>query len=244
MPISMAEVIKDALLDLGVVRVNETPAKDVASFVLGRFNRILNDWNAIDRGVYSTDYLTFELVPSLSPHTIGSSSATFTVDVRPVEIIGINVLLADTSPTVRSPVTQHDSEWYFGLPVPLIETTYPTDFFYDPSWPNGSIYFWPVPTGDNEVVLEVRKILAEVSITDLFDMPPGYQSALTLTLEEDIAPALGKRLEERIAIAATKARARIFDINDKTPALTTWDSGMPSGNQRVPTFNYRTGLGR
>lgn len=241
---SMAELVKDALLDLGVVRVNGTPPADIAQFVLGRFNRILNDWNATDRAVYSTDYLTFALVPSLSPHTIGPTAATFTVTQRPVEILGINVLLANTDPVVRSPVEQHDGEWWFGLPVPLIETTYPTDFFYDPSWPNGSIYFWPVPTGDNDVEIEVRKVLANVLITDTFSMPPGYQSALTLTLEEDIAPAFGKKLEDRIALAATKARARIFDINDKTPHLTTWDSGMPSGTQRLPGYNYRSGLGR
>lgn len=241
MPVSctVRQIVVDAMLEIGAIAAGEALSADDGAYALSKFNRLIDNWNAERAAVYNVSFATYTLTPSLSPHTIGPTG-TFVVDQRPVSVEGANIILNNVSPTVKSPLHLRDDQWWLNQRVPGISTTLPTDLYYSPDWPNGSLWLWPIPTVAYGLELETRVLLANVVLTDTVSLPPGYRDALTLTLAEDLATPYGRALPPALPALAMRARARIFANNDIPPRLVTWDSGMPQSNLR-PDFNYRTG---
>lgn len=233
-PTTVRDLCSDACIELGVLAMGETLNASTADAMRRLLERLLNNWNAEGWAVYATTFSTFTLTPSLSPHTIGTSAATFTVTQRPVEITDISLILPGGSPPVLVSLTQRDEQWYTAQTVPGIETDIPTDYFYDPGWPNGEIYFWPVPSAASDVRLTLRIVLDDtITLNDVITLPPGYQDAITMTLAEMAAPSFGAAALPAMPIILERARtcrARIFANNDVTPRLATRDAGMQGPN--------------
>jgi hypothetical protein len=240
---TIRDICTDTLLELGVVAPGESIEAYQANFVRDKLNRLLNQWNAKRCAVYATVYSSFTLTPSLSPHTIGPTAATWTVTQRPVSIEAISLVLNTSSPAAYIPLNKRDQDWWQAQSEPGITSDVPTDFFYNPTWVNGSVYFWPVPTVAYPVQLQIRTLLDDtVALNDEFSLPPGYQEAITLTLAEKCARAYGRSVTGELANDAGIARAIIFGNNDLTPRIATRDAGMqgPGGGHR-PSFNYLIG---
>lgn len=236
-------ICSDALLELGVLAQGETMSADVGDFMRLKLQRILNLWNAKRVTVYATVFQQFTLVPNTAPHTIGPTGATFTVTQRPVSIEAIGLGLNTSNPPVFLPLNVRDADWWQAQAVPALTSDVPTDFFYNPTWPNGQINFWPIPTAAYLVQLQIRTLFDDtLTLNQTFDLPPGYQEAITLTLAEQSARSFGKPMSPELKDAASMARAIVFANNDPTPRLSTLDSGMegPGGGMR-PSFNWLIG---
>ena len=180
----------------------------------------------------------------MNPHTIGPSSATWTVTQRPVSIDGANIVLNTTSPATYVPLTLRDYQWWLAQRVPGVTTTLPTDLYYAPGWQNGSVYLWPVPTVAYDIQLMTRQLLASVALSDTFTQPPAYRKALTLTLAEELAPTFSVQVPTQTAKGAREARASLEANNAPPVGIVTNDAGMPSSESVGVrnTWNYYTGM--
>lgn len=233
------DVITHAFIESNIFGpADPIPAED-ADFALNKLNRLLDNWNADRRAVYTDVLAGFTLIPTLSPHTIGPGGV-WIVAQRPVTIASATLWL---SATVKQPIdTEHDTAWYQALDLPLQQAAQPTDLYYEPDWPEGALFFWPVPTSALRVDLQIRTVLTGLTLAGTFSFPPGYEDAITLTLGEALADAYpGSTAPAGLAKAAEKARARIFGVNDATPKLATRDSGMPGGGGGLG-YNWQTGM--
>lgn len=232
-------------MEINVAGSGESFGADDAAFFLGRLNQLIDNWNAQREAIVAEEFLTFTFVANQQDYEIGPTAADFTVTSRPVSIEGANVLLDNVSPVVSNPIVMRDYQWWLDLTVRAVSTTFPTDCYYEPSYPNGVLHFWPKPTTPYGLEIAVRQVLAQTTINGQLVLPPGYQNALMLTLAEDCAPAYGALALGSLPLTREKARQarnRIFINNDLTPRLTTQDAGMPSNNRNRCTFNYRSGL--
>ena len=242
MAVTVLQLVTEALLEIGAINLGDVPDAATQQFVLSKYNRLLSNWNAERAAVWAVSFLPFTLVPTLQPHTIGPSGATFTVGSRPVEIEEINIILNNVTPAVRSGVNLRNSQWWAANAVQGVQTSIPTDCYYEPDWPNGSLFLWPIPTVAYGIEIVTRITLGTALITDGYAFPPGYQDAATLTVAEDLQSAFGKAPSELLALKAMQARARIFANNDPKLRMRTQDSGMPQGRQTRASFNYLTGM--
>ena len=234
------ELLTNALLEIGAIAGTETPSDPDAVFALGKLNRLLNRWNATRRAVYAQQFVTFTLTPALAPHTIGPTG-TFVVTQRPVSIESASLIFTTSTPNGQRPIHIRDAQWWAGLRVPDLSTSMPTDLYYEPSWPNGSLFFWPVPSAASDVVLEYRIVLAALALTDTFTMPPGYEDAVTLSLAESLLLAFPNAdLAPAIVAQASQARADAFGNNSPTPRLATADYGLGLGRRRGSRVDYVT----
>lgn len=238
---TVADLITEALWELNVVDPAETPSADLAALGLTKLNRLLDSWNAERLAVYSDQFAVYTLTPSVQPHTIGPSGATWTITPRPVSVEGATVVVSGAEPTGRRPLHLRDAQWWQHQRAPTVTGPYPTDVYYDPTWPNGSLYFWPVPTTAATVQLWIRLALGQVSATDTWSLPPGYREAVTLSLAEALAAPLGRTWTAAQALQAREARERVFRVNVQTPRLVTADAGMPHGRRGRPNFFWWTG---
>lgn len=235
-----------AMIEINVNDPVDPPSDDDLNFVLGKTNRILDNWNADRQAVFADQFLTFAITSALNPHTIGPTggSPTWTVTGnRPESIEGASLILTGSTPEARVNLTKRDAQWWQNNVVPTIEATIPSDWYYDPTYPNGSFYLWPVPTQVNEIQLWVRQILAALTVNGTFSMPPGYYDALILTTAEDICEAFQKPMPRTLPERARRARARIFSANQRVPRLPMRDAGMPGAGSAngVPNFNWLSG---
>lgn len=242
---TIREVCQTALLETGVLAAGETMGPDAAQIVLGKLRRVFNNWNADRRAVYATAFVTNTLTPSLSPHTIGPTAATWTVTQRPVSVDGAALILSGGT-ACNIPITIRDSVWWNAQPNPTLTSDVPTDLYYQPDWPNGQLYFWPVPTAADQVQLMVRVLLDDaVDLNDTFSLPPGYEDAITRTLEESICEdgsyGVPDSILVRIRAAAKLAKSRIFSNNEQPTRIQTCDAGMVASSGTRPTYNYLIG---
>lgn len=238
MSLTARTIVTDALKDLGAIGLADTPSPSDAQYALSKLNRLIDLWNAQREAIYADNFPTFTLTPSLNPHTIGPTGATWTVDQRPVSIEGIQLRISSTD---TLPLWPRDAAWWQGLPAPGLSSAYPTDYYYDPTWSNGKVYFYPVPSSALTVQLQVRAVLGEYTLDTVFTMPPGYRDAITKTLVEECDGLGAAVVSPKQSLAASRARAVIFGNNLVVPKLTS-PAGLPTG--RTGYFDYQTGQSR
>lgn len=240
-----SDIITTSLRELGVVDVVETPGAELSNLGLGLLNRLLDEWNA-ERGAVFADVhaAPVAFTAGLNPHTIGlaANSPTWSVTVnRPVSIEGIR-LTTDNGETYLAPLCPRDAAWWHGLAAPGTSSDYPTDFYYDPTWPNGSIYFYPEPSSSAvKAQLWYRIVLAQVALATDVSLPPGYQSALTESLKERLTdlPMFKNLASGDLKEAARRARATAFGSNRPVPRLMTTDAGIGTGGGGA--YDYQLG---
>lgn len=233
---TVRDLVTEALQELGVLSPGVTLPDRISTVALRRYNRLLDAWNAERQAVYADQFVTYTMTIGLSPHTLGPTGATWTATQRPVSIEGASLWIG-TSPNVKRGITIHTAQWWNDQTIPALSSNYPTELYPDFTWPNVSLYFWPVPAAAYEVELWTRIVLAQVTLDTTFSLPPGYWRAHALTLAEECAEPLGQDLSPRLVEQAAKARALIYGNNRTTPRLRTRDAGMPVGASGA-TFNY------
>jgi hypothetical protein len=237
---TISEFLTAALAEIRVARAGDVIGPDDMDLALFVFNEYLDALNADGRALYSVDVGPIRtLTPNLQPHTIGPTG-TFVVTTRPVEILAANLTITAASPATRIPLNIRDDQWWMDVRSRLIATAHPTDLFYNPTFPNGEINLWPVPTTAYGLELEMRTVLASVIITDTFSLPPGYQQALRLTMAELLAPAFGQTVSQSTRDKARDARGKVWANNDQIPNAIP-DRGVPLGGPKSGGYNYRTG---
>jgi hypothetical protein len=238
MPSTIRDVVTSAYRELGIAPlVGDLPA-ELALLGLNTLNRILDSWNAQREAAYAeaiTTGITFSA--STNPHTLGPSGATWTFTQRPEEILSLSFT---SDGTAWTPIDIISRAEYDEITTPGLTSTHPNVAYYNRTWPNGSLYLYPVPTSAYAVELIAKRVLASVVLGDSWSFPPGYQDAIQKTLKEELVamPMFASAANAEIKDAAGKARAVIFANNDAPPRLTTADSGMPRGGGY---FDYRSG---
>lgn len=240
--VSVEAICADAALELNIIMAGGTLTANQASVILGKLNRLFDNWNADKSTIYSVDLTTYTLTTGLNPQTIGPSSATFTVSQRPNRIEAANLVLTGSPDDIHLPLyIERDPEVWARWPIPTLASSVPTTMFYNPTWPNGSLYLDYVPDTAYGVELLTLGTLAQVDLTDTVTLPPGYLDAIILTLAEEIATPFDRVIPQKLESSARKARARIMANNDVIPRLITAQGGMPGNTGRTRRGSYLTG---
>ena len=238
MSVIAQELISQALEEIGVLAGEETAKPGDAAFGLKKLNRILDSWNARKINIFNYDFTEYPLTANLQPHTIGPTG-TFVVSSRPIEIPGAALVLTTSTPNVHCPLRIRDKDWWASQRIPGLASSIPSDLYYAPTVPNGSIYLWPKPDTAYKLKLETGTILAAVVLNTIMNLAPGYQDALTYTLALTLCPSFGKTADPLLLAMWQKAMQTIQGPNSKAPRISTRDFGMPSDGPG--DFDYRTG---
>lgn len=161
---------------------------------------------------------------------------------RPDGIVNANIILNNVSPIVKSPLRIRDADWWMANSVPQTPTTLPTDLYYNPTFPNGQLYLWPLPTQAYGLELQALLNIADLPSLDYsFYLPPAYEDAITLTMGERLCPSFGRSVAPELAANAANARRLLTENNSTAPRQATRDSGLPSGGTRGTFLNWLNG---
>jgi hypothetical protein len=206
-------------------------------------NQLVDYWAARACYAWTTTFTTWTLSPGHQPHLIGPNLVTpdFAVNTRPVSIRSANLILTDTNPPVDQPINIRDSAWWAAQRVKGIQTSIPTDLYYEPDVPNGQLWFWPIPNTGYGLRLEGMVVLQQFqSLTDCFIAPQAYLAAVALTLAEELSDIWGTTPPPNLARRALKARDALQSNNNLAPRISSADWGT-STSPSAGDFNYMTG---
>ncbi len=158
--------------------------------------------------------------------------------MRPDTITAIDLNLGSNH---YRPLYQQNAGWYRGQSLPAMTADHPSDYFYNPTFPNGELYFWPVPTAALAVRIQTPLPLVSVALTDDWELPYGYDAALTASLKERLMamPMFSSAASPDVTREAMIARATVFGAHKMPPRLMTKDYGMPG--RSGGWWDYRIG---
>jgi hypothetical protein len=141
--------------------------------------------------LHSVKNITGTLTAGLNPHTIGDGGD---IDLdRPIKIESVFVRKQNQSDPVDYHLAQVDNIGYQDFIQKSSSITYPNSFYYEPSYPLGKIYVYPVNDSDLEIHLSVWLQLPKFeSLVTETDMPAICENTLKYQLATDLAPSLGK----------------------------------------------------
>jgi len=197
-------LIQDALMKIGVLAEGETCSDAMAQSALRTLKYMLRHWSAKNIRLYYTKQDTVVLTGA-SSYTIGSGGDCDTV--RPSSIRGGFVR---GSSGLDHPIKIVDEDKYRKLSIKDLSLT-PEYIWYNPEYPLGKIYIWPIGTGT--LYLDSLKPLTDpATLTTSVSFPPEYDEAIIYGLAVRLSPNYGKAVSDDIA---TLALDGLRDIESK-----------------------------
>jgi hypothetical protein len=253
---SANELAYQALRDLGALRAGQGPSSDVLTDCFVAVNQLIDSWLIDQLLVYAYVPNQYTLNGTSITYTIGPSGADFTAP-RPTGIQDANIILNNTSPVVRQPVSIINVDQWASIRVQNLQPAIPLVLYYDanfnPTLGYGSINLWPGPQAS--YILEIytwQQLTAFADQTTPIKFPPAYAQALRKSLAVAIAPMMllygkengivGSAIDKALPLVQQQARlamAALRSYNAKTPVLGLDPAYDGVGNR--DGFNWMTG---
>lgn len=174
---TVAILVNDAAYAAKVLGQDQVITSGDAQLILRRLNRLLDLRSNEKQLIYSNTTQTFTMTPS-----VGTYSTALLANGRPIAINSMVVSLSN----IDYPVDMIDILKWNAITYKIAESV-PDQCYYDATFPNGQMNFYPRPyaaftcTVDCQYPLSSPLLLA----TDL-TLPPGYEAWIVAELAVDI----------------------------------------------------------
>lgn len=240
------DIITAALYEIGVLAQGEVLSPGDASWGLQKLQRLIDGINAQRQLIFSVEFDVYTL-PILTPLgngdfppvTIGPAdlvpTPNFTIANRPVRLESAVYILPGGTSNIDVRMNVRDAQWWAAQTIKNLTSSISTDVYYEPTYPAGSLFFWPVSTVANQVRLEWWTGLAQaIGLTTKLTYPQGYWDYITLSLAMNIAPSYTRPIGPDLQRQYVQAKAAITENNAQAPMIRT-NSGMPGSSPRGRT---------
>jgi len=217
---TVRQLIKRSMQMIGALGSGETPTGDEVADGLLTLNAMVEEWTAQGLTMYAVTRYTKVLVASQASYTIGASGGDITAP-WPARIEA--ALLRDTAadPDLEVPLRILNLQEWQALTQRSTTGTWPTDLYYNASYPLGTIYLCPVGTStDRTLVLDLPTPVSSFSTADTaIALPPGYDKLLRYNLAKELCAEYQRPLDPIIAEMAVKSMTHVKTQNERPRLL-------------------------
>lgn len=228
------DLIKNSLRLIGALSTGETPGADEAADGLIALNNLIDSWSNEKLIIHQFVREEFTLTPGTQSYTVGATGAFVTA--RPLKVESASLEIQGANP-YEVPMEVIDYDQWSRISDKSLQSSIPTKLYVEGSFPNSTIYLWPVPASANKVVLYSRKPIASFALVDdQILLPPGYQRALIYNLAIEMAPEYGKEPMSSVVMIAREAKENIKRTN-----IQSYIMGFDMAISNRDYFNYETG---
>lgn len=222
------DLIIDALLEIGIGEPGSDLDADDAALALRHLKRMVDAFQADRLLLYTVLRAAYPLVPNQQTRTIGATGDF--AGNRPIWIADARVI--PVGDTFELPVHKMTRAEWFAEPLKTLTDLYPMKVFYEPTSPNGTLKFWPIPTTAASFIIAVPvPLVTPLTLdTDLAFAPGGYEEAWMLNLAkrcvrafERATPPAGLDGDAHAALSVVKR------LNDEGPPPARSDPALTNG---------------
>lgn len=216
-PITAIDLIRRAMMHIGVLAEGEVPSADQASDGLDALNDVLETWSIESLAVYGALPEQFNLVAGQSTYTVGPGGEWSTT--RPISISSA-VMTVDN---VDFPIGQWSYTEYSSLAIKY-QPGIPEKLVYINDAPLARVILYPVPYANAVITVDIPRLLTEVaSVSDTISLPPGYARALQYAVAEELAPQYGSPIDVSARARSTKA---VIKRANRVPMVAGFDATL------------------
>lgn len=230
-------IIERAMRLIGALDPEETPTATELANGLIALNAMMESWQLDRLMVYASEDVTKALTGGVGSYTIGPTGAI--VSSRPIRIESARILAGG----VETPLQVIQKDQYDAIPVKTTQST-PDTLYYQPSYPNGTVYLSPIPSGDTLKLSVFTQLQSFALVSTSVSLPPGYERAMHYNLAIEIAPEFQKSVSQEVASNATESKAAIKRANNSLVDLTAQiETSFLSGSSCTdPQSSFMAGL--
>lgn len=229
---TVGDLATAALKELGVLASGETLSAEDGADALAAFNRMVDQWAGERLMIYEEGRTTYNLVASTRDYTVGTSY-NFNV-ARPVQISHFSYYDSSAATPTEIPLDRFTDEAWAALPQKTATSPAPAFYYYNPTFPSGTLSLWPTPTGSTLVgVLYAPKQVSEfAAVATAVSLPPGFARMIVKNLALELAPSYGRSPAPALVEAARDSKYVVkrsnfkpFDLNFDYGALISSNVG-------------------
>lgn len=234
---TVRDLIKKSLLQIGAIAPGETPSASESSDALVSLNAMISSWNTDGFMIYQNTREAFSLVASQSSYTIGVGGNFNTSN--PMLIEQASIIDTNSNPAVEYGLRINSTQEYANIPDKALISKLPTDLYFKRGPVTSQIIIYPVPSENSQIVLYSRKpFTAFASLNDSVSLPEGYERALYYNLALELAAEYGRAPSDLVYKFANDSKALIRRVN-MDPIYETSDLYGLTQNDRRPFNIYR-----
>jgi hypothetical protein len=238
MPTTARELIRRSLLQLGVIANRTTLPADQASDALATLNDLVASW-ALERFmIYHTPRLELTLVPGQGVYTWGPGGDID--EPRPLRLEMAQLRVEETPPYEWPVAVVTQAQYEQAVTLKEFSSLYPQWLYLESSYPLARLHVYFVPQAAHTLALFpwVRFITFPTLDTQVA-LPEGYERALRLGLQVELAPEYGRELPLVTLRNLDEARRAIKTVNTVVPTLSNgWGCGVGEDDTAI----YRGGI--
>lgn len=232
---TVLDIIKDAMLNIGVIAIEETPSNAEAEQGLRALNLLIDTWQNESLMIYDIQPRVFPFVAGQQSYTIGTGGNFNTP--RPIRIVDAYARDAQGNDYKLEIISQEN---YADIITKYTSSPLPTCVYYDSNYPLSSLFYWPVPSSAaySAVLWCWVPITSFTSVATNISLPPGYERVMSYNLAMELAPKFGVAVSADIARLAMSSKAQIQTTNYVVNEM-GFDADLVGTKGR--TFNWLTG---
>lgn len=204
-------LIDRALRLISATESGEAPTAQESADALISLNNMLESWQLDRLMVYTYVETAFTMVAGDASYTVGPS-ANFNLTPRPSKLENIFVRDSD----IDYPVQLVTQERWYAIPDKTVGSDIPSMAYYEPSYSNGTLQVWPVPSRAASLrIVTWTPVSSFAALSTTVTLPPGYERAIAYNLALEIAPEYEKQPSPLVMQTAVESLAAIKRANQR-----------------------------
>ena len=234
---TVSDLCQSALEDLGVLGSGETMDSGDLQTCFKSLNQLMDQWAAERLTIYTISETTWTIVSGTGSYTVGSGGDVNVA--RPVYPKQVSFRDTSANPVVEYQLIPFTDDDWARVSIKTLTSVLPTNSYYNPTYPLGTIELWPVPTSSTLTgVLYAPAATAQFAATSTtVALPPGYERFIVKNLAVEVAAKFGAVPSPGVVQAAMDAKRVIKVANARLEDM-SFDPGalIRTGNMTYTQF--------
>ena len=216
-----SEIVRFSLKAAGILGVGQSALAEDYSDAFDTLNDMMAHWQKQRWLVYHLIDVWAATTGAVS-YTVGPGMDFNTIRQDRIEAAFFRQTISAPPNQVDFPLEVLESrEDYNQIRLKSLSTPLPRWIWFDPGWPTGTVYPWPIaPAGAGQVHISFKAPLGPfTSYTQDLNLPPEYREALWSNLTVRLAPIYQYEINSVVLRIANSSLAAIRSANAQIPRL-------------------------
>lgn len=248
MATTVGDIIRSAMRKIGVLAAGEPLPANEGQDALKVLEQLVSAWTNETLLIPVVGVVTFTLIGDQSEYTIGNYPEPLPVPLpdnhietaRPERIIAAFIRDQYQTDYIQEIIDVKT----FSRISRKTNSSRPSRFYIREGWPMNTILFEAVPYDGETLHLEVIQPLSEIlpvaGLTEVINLPPGYERALIYNLCLELAPEWGKQVTPLIATQAVEGK-KWLKRNNYRPLVLGMDRAVATQRKGIGTYLIEQG---